>query len=58
MMFTKHKTSYASRSYFEFKSSHGQSKPLNMIFILKYFGRSNFIFFLNLFWMVHKSLDQ
>jgi hypothetical protein len=43
----KHKTSGASCSYLEFESSNGRSKPLNMIFILNYVWRSNFIFFWN-----------
>jgi hypothetical protein len=42
--FAKHKIFYVSRPYLEFKISNGRSKPLNIIFILKYSWRSNFIF--------------
>jgi hypothetical protein len=35
--FTKYKIFRASCSYIKFESSNGRSKPLNMIFILKYF---------------------
>ena len=69
MVLREVKKNCASRSYLEFKSSNGRSKPLSIIFILKYPWRSNFIFFWifliffrwvqnRLFWMVQKSLDQ
>jgi hypothetical protein len=34
--FAKHKTFHSSRPYLKLKSRNGRSKPLNMIFILKY----------------------
>jgi hypothetical protein len=56
--FANHKIFRVSYLYFEFKNSNGRSKPLNMIFLLKYLLRSNFTFFLFflLFFMGTKSL--
>jgi hypothetical protein len=42
--FVKHKTSRASCPYLKFENPNSRSKPLNMIFVLKYLWRSNFIF--------------
>jgi hypothetical protein len=39
--------SRASRPYLKFESSNGWSKLLNIIFILKYTWRLNYIFFEN-----------